>query len=273
MQKIYGIVGHPVSQSLSPAMHNAAIKELGLEAEYKLIDIDPTDPEELANFCYELDMNNIGGFSVTMPFKEEVMGYMDHYDPLCKMIGAANTVLNEDGKLIGYNTDATGAMQALQETTGLAHKKALVMGAGGTARAIIYSLKEFEVEVYIFNRNMNKAEELADQWDLETIETKDIPKAEFDLIINATPVGMLPETEASLLHAEDIPATAVVMDVIVNPIETQLLKEAKKAGATTISGERMLLFQAADQFKIWFGKEAPLEVMEKALYEGLKKRK
>ena len=272
MNKIYGIVGHPVSQSLSPAMHNAAIKELGLDAEYKLIDIDPADPEELANFCYETDLNNISGFSVTMPFKEEIMAFMDHYDPLCKMVGAANTVLNEDSKLIGYNTDATGAMQALQETTSLAHKKALVMGAGGTARAIIYSLKEFGVEVFIFNRTMDKAEELADQWDLETIEFRDIPKADFDLIINTTPVGMLPETEASLLHAEQIPATAVVMDVIVNPIETQLLKEAKKATATTISGERMLLFQAADQFKIWFNQEAPLEVMEKALYEELKNR-
>ena len=273
MAKIYGIVGHPVNKSLSPAMHNAAIKHLGLDAEYKLFDIDPSDTENLANFCYETDLNNIGGFSVTMPYKMAIMAYMDHYDPLAKIVGSVNTVVSEENKLIGYNTDAMGATQALRKKTDLIGKKALVMGAGGAARAIIYSLKEFGVDVHLFNRTMEKAEELADLWDLETIEYRMIPKADFDIIINATPVGSMPNTGESLLHSDQIPSHAVVMDIITNPLETQLLKEAKKAGATPISGERMLLWQAVNQFRLFFDKEPPVEVMEKALYEELKKRK
>ena len=272
MRNVYGIIGHPVAKSLSPAMHNAGIKHLKLDAEYKLFDIDPNDSDALANFCYETDLNNIGGFSVTMPHKQAIMAYMDHYDPLAKIVGSVNTVVNEESKLIGYNTDAMGAMTALREKTNLIGKKALVMGAGGAARAIAYSLKEFGVEVYIFNRTMEKAEALAEAFDLETIEFRLIPKADFDIIINATPVGSFPNTEESLLHSEQIPSHSVVMDIVTNPIETQLLKEAKKAGAQTISGERMLLHQAVGQFELWFNKKPPVEVMEKALYEELKKR-
>ena len=272
MKKIYGIVGHPVTHSLSPAMHNAAIKHLGLDAEYRLIDIDPEDPEELANFCYETDLNNIGGFSVTMPYKLEVMCYMDHFDQLAKIIKSVNTVVNEDSKLIGYNTDAMGSIAAIKEKTSIKGKKVLVLGAGGAARAIAYSLKEFGADVYIFNRTEKKAEELADEFDMEAVPYRMINKVQPDIIVNTTPIGSMPNTEESLLHAEQITPGSVVMDIVTNPIETQLLKEAKKAGAGTISGERMLLYQAADQFKLFFGKEAPLKVMEKALYKELGKR-
>ncbi len=271
--KVYGIVGHPVGKSLSPAMHNAAIKHLGLDAEYRLFDIDPSDPENLANFCYETDLNNIGGFSVTMPYKLDIMQYMDNYDLAAKLVGSVNTVVNEDSMLNGYNTDVMGAMAALREKTNLIDKKALVMGAGGAARAIAYGLKEFRAEVYIFNRTMKKAEEIAKEFEVETIDFRMIPKADFDIIINATPIGSLPDAESSLLHSTEIPSHAVVMDIITNPTETQLLKEAKKAGAQTVSGERMLFHQAVGQFGLWFGKDAPVEVMEKALYEELEKRK
>ncbi len=273
MKKTFGIVGHPVRQSLSPAMHNAAIKHLGLDAEYRLIDIDPKDSEELANFCYESDLNNIGGFSVTMPYKLEIMGYMDHYDPLAKVVGSVNTVVNEDSKLIGYNTDAMGAIQALREKTNLIAKKVLVMGAGGAARAIAYSLKDFQSDIYIYNRTIEKAEELAKEFEIEAIDHGKIAVADFDIIINATPVGMPPNTQESLLHAEQIPSHAVVMDIITNPLDTQLLKEAKKAGAQTISGERMLLHQAVEQFRLFFDQEPPVEVMEEALYDELKRRR
>jgi shikimate dehydrogenase len=273
MKKIYGIVGHPVTHSLSPAMHNAGIEHYGIEAEYKRFDIEPKDNEGLANFCYETDLNNIGGFSVTIPYKLDIMAYMDEYDPLAKIIGSVNTVVNENSKLLGYNTDSMGAMQAIREKAQVNRKKALVMGMGGAARAIAYSLKQYGADVHLFNRTMKKAEEFADEFDLETIEYRMIQKANFDLIINATPVGSMPNTEESLLHAEHIPSKAVVMDIITNPIETQLLKEAQKAGAQTISGERMLLHQAADQFKLFFDMEPPLEVMENALYKELNKRK
>jgi len=268
--KIYGIVGHPVAHSLSPVMHNAAFKAEGIDAEYKVFDIDPEDPENLANFCYETDLNNIAGFSVTIPYKQTIMQYMDNYDPLAKTIGAVNTVANENSNLNGYNTDTTGAIQALREKTDINGKKVLVMGAGGAARAISYGLKEFGADVYIFNRTKEKADALADEFDLETIDYLQIPQAKFDIIINATSVGMSPNTDECLLHAKQIPKGCVVMDIVTSPMETRLLKEAKKAGAETITGERMLLHQACGQFEIWFGKPAPIEVMEKALYENLK---
>ncbi len=272
MKKVYGTIGHPVKNSLSPIMHNAAIQHEGIEAEYKLFDINPEDPDELANFCYETDLNHIAGLSVTMPYKQVITAYMDEYDPIAKMVGAVNTVINEDSKLTGYNTDAMGAMTALREKTDIKAKKALVMGMGGAARAIAYSLKEFGADVYIFNRTTEKAEEFADEFDMEWIEFTQIQKAQFDLIINATPVGSFPNTTKSLLHADQISSHAVVMDIITNPLETQLLKEAKKAMAQTISGERMLLHQAALQFNLFFNKTPPVEVMEKALYEALDKR-
>jgi shikimate dehydrogenase len=269
MKKIFGVIGHPVAQSLSPAMHQAAYKFNKIDAEYKLFDIDPEDPENLANFCHETDINNIAGFSVTMPYKQEIMRYMEDYDPLAKIVNSVNTVVNEDSKLIGYNTDTTGAMQALQEKTKLPDKKVLIMGAGGAARAIAYGLKEFGSDVYVFNRTKEKAKVLADEFELDMIDFLQIPKANFDIIINATSVGMSPNTEESLLYADQIPKNSVVMDIVTNPMETQLLKEAKKAGAETITGERMLLHQACGQFEIWFGKSAPIEAMEAALYKNL----
>ncbi len=272
MKKIFGIVGHPVKQSLSPAMHNAAFKSEGIDAEYKIFDIDPSDEENLANFCYETDLNNIAGFSVTMPYKQEIMKYMEEYDLLARTVGSVNTVENVDSKLNGYNTDATGAIQALQEKTTINKEKILILGAGGAARAIGYSLKEFGADVYIFNRTKSKSIELAKEFDLETIEFTQIADADFDIIINTTPVGMLPDSGSSLLHAEQMKGVKVVMDIITHPLETQLLKEAKKAGAETITGARMLLHQACGQFEIWFGKSAPIEVMETALYEELRNK-
>lgn len=267
--KIYGIVGHPVEDSLSPAIHQAAFKEAGIDARYELFDVNPDDPDELANFCYESDVNEVAGFSVTMPFKQQMMDYMDNYDPLAKKLGSVNTVKNEDSNLSGYNTDTAGAMQALQEKTKLPEKKALVLGAGGAARAIVYGLKEFGAEVYVFNRTAEKSEALAKEFEVASIDFLDIAREGFDIIVNATPVGSFPQIEQSLLSREQIKKGAVVMDIITNPLETQLLKEAEVAGAQTISGERMLLHQAAGQFELWFDKPAPFEVMEGALYKNL----
>ena len=272
MKKIFGVVGHPVEHSLSPAMHNAAYKAMKIDAEYRRFDIDPENWENLANFCYESDLKGIAGFSVTMPFKERIMEYLDNIDVLAKEISSVNTVQNEKSNLNGFNTDATGAIKALREKTELKDKKALVLGAGGAARAIIYALKEFGARVFIYNRTPDKAKELAKHFAVGAIALCDIKKVGFDIIVNSTPVGMFPNVNESLLKADQIKKGAVVMDIITHPIQTRLLKEAKKAGAETISGERMLLHQAADQFVIWFNKPAPYEAMEKALYAELSKR-
>ena len=272
MKKVYGILGHPVEHSLSPAMHNAAFRAKGIDAEYRRFDIDPENPEALANFCYETDLNHIDGFSVTMPYKEAIMHYLDNIQVLAREVSSVNTVRNEASNLNGYNTDTTGAIKALQEKTDIKGKKALVLGAGGAARAIIYALRESGVQVFIFNRTIQKAEALAEKFKVETIEFRQIKEVDFDIIVHCTPIGMSPQIEQSLLTAEQIKKGSVVMDIITHPIETQLLREAKKAGAETVSGERMLLHQAAGQFEIWFDQPAPFDVMEKALYEALKNR-
>lgn len=272
MTKIYGIIGHPVKNSLSPVMHNAAFKAGKIDAEYKIFDLDPNDPEALANFCYDSELNQIEGFGVTTPYKEAVLDYLDFYDPLSKKLGVLNTVKNEESNLNGYNTEATGALQALQEKIKISRKKALVLGAGGTARAIIYGLQEFGAEVYVWNRTLATARNVAQEFEVDLVDFRDIEKMEFDIIINATPVGSAPNLEESLLRAEQIKSSAVVMDLVANPLGTQFLKEARKAGAQVISGERMLLHEASGQFEIWFNKPAPFEVMEKALYKEIKLR-
>jgi shikimate dehydrogenase len=273
MKKIFGIVGHPVIHSLSPPMYIGAFRAAGIEAEYALFDIDPRDPEELANFCYENELNGVSGFSVTMPYKQAVMAYMDHYDPIAKAVGCVNTVQCEGGMLNGYNTDAAGAIQALKEEMEIPGSRVLVLGAGGASRAVIYALKNYGADVHVWNRDAEKAEKSADEFDVNTIEYRLINKmAGFDCIINATPVGSEPNANESLIHAEQIRPGTVVMDIITCPRVTQLLKEAVKAGARPVEGVRMLLFQAAGQFEIWFGKPAPLEIMEKALYAELEKK-
>jgi len=265
MKKVYGIISHPTDHLLSPALFRAAFKHLKMEAEFKVFDINPDDPEALANFTYETDLNQIAGFAVGAPFEESIMTYMDHYDPLAKIAGSVNTVVNEDSKLIGYNTLSLGALQALQEKTTLPGKKALVMGMGHAGRAIAYSLKEFGVDVFVFDRITEKAEEVAKAFDLMTIDYRDIEKEDFDMLINTTRVGSFPNSEEFLLHEEQIFSHAVVMDLVVHPLKTQLLKVAEKAGAKTVSGDRVLLHTTARQFELWFGLEAPREAMEEQL--------
>lgn len=279
LKKVYGIVGYPVTHSLSPVIHNAALKAAGIDAEYRVFDIAPESPEDLANFFYEAELNSIGGCSVTMPYKQTVMAYMDSYDPLAKAIGSVNTVkIEPDPKtgapvLTGYNTDATGFIKALNEKIHPAGKRALVLGAGGAARAVVYSLRQYEAEVFIFNRTPDPATALAKEFEAETIDYRRITKdAVFDIIINTTPIGGEPAPNESLLFAHQISPKSVVMDLVTRPQKTQLLKEAEKAEASTISGERMLLHQAAGQFEIWFAKPAPIDAMEKALAAALKKR-
>ncbi|MBN1258462.1 shikimate dehydrogenase [Candidatus Peregrinibacteria bacterium] len=276
VKKIYGIVGHPVAQSLSPAINNAAFRAAGIGAEYKFFDIDPRDIEGLANFCYETDLNHIAGFTVTMPYKQAVMTYMDHYDPLARMVGSVNTVLNEKSKLIGYNTDARGALEALREkTTAVEGKKTLVLGAGGAGMAILYALREAGANLYVCDKTKEQTEKAAKDLNIKPfVNAHEAAKAGFEIIVNATPVGMIgPRENETLLKAEEIPPGCIVMDIVNAPLETKLIREAKKAGAVTITGERMLLFLSAAQFEIWTKKEAPLEAMEKAMYEALSKRK
>jgi len=272
MRKVYGLVGHPTVGLITPHLHQAAIRSKDLETEYRLFDVDPNDEEALANFCYETDLNYLAGFGVTHPHKKSVMDYLDYFDPLAKIVGAANTVLNERSQLIGHNTEAMGAMNALREATDIIGKKALVLGAGIAARAIAYGLREFQADVFVFNRTFEKVEQMTKEFKVEAIDYDKIPEEEFDIIVNATPVGSKLYPNETLLTSDQIHPSAVVMDLSIEPLSTRLIAEAQKAGAKTVTGERMLLHSTADQFRLFFNAEPPLEAMEQALYSALEQR-
>lgn len=271
MIKHYGIIGRSPEVPLFFAMHQAAFKAEKVEAEYQIFDIDPLDPEALANFCYESDLNQIEAFSVSPHYQASIMDYLDHYDPLAKKVGFATTIRNQASNLEGYNTTVTAILKALQEKTKLIGKKALILGAGDVAAAAVYGLKEYAVEVYLWNRTPQKAEALASEFEIETIEFREIPQAQFDLIINTTPVGNAKHLDQSLLTAEQIKPGAIVLDLNFSPLPTRLLKEAARAEAQSIGGDRVLLHQAAGEFEIWFEKTAPVEAMEEALKQHILK--
>ena len=200
------------------------------------------------------------GVSVTMPYKEEVVRYLDNTDSYTGKIGACNTIVRaQDGKLYGFNTDTAGIIRPLQQRIFLEQAKILVLGSGGAARAAVFALKERAAEVYILARTATQAQKLARQAKARTVRRADLKKLAFDVIINATPVGMGNPKE-SPLQAHEIKAR-YVFDMVYDPVETKLLKLAKAAGAETISGIEMFVQQAARQFEIWTGKPAPQDEM------------
>jgi 3-dehydroquinate dehydratase/shikimate dehydrogenase len=273
--EIYGIVGNPVAQSLSPFMHNAAYKIHNLNAVYIPFEVKNLD-EFIKRFIrketQEIELN-FKGFSVTIPHKQTIIKHLDSIDETTKKIGAVNTVKIVDGKLYGYNTDAQGFIEPLKNSYGdLREAKVAILGAGGVARASIYSLKKEGAEVVIFARDLVKAKSLASEFQ---VELKEFPKTKtnfnnFDILVNTTPLGMKGkfENETPLLAAQ-IKDVKLVYDLVYNPFETRLLKEAKSVGVPTIGGLAMLAAQGAAQFKIWTGKDAPMKEMSRVALRKL----
>ncbi len=268
--RLYGIIGDPVEHSLSPVMHNAAFRALGMNAVYLAFCVKSA--EQAADSIRSL---NIDGVSVTIPHKEALIPFLDEIDRFASEIGAVNTVRNEAGRLIGTNTDWIGAVKALEEKTALGGKRAVVLGAGGSARAVVYGLSERGARVHVANRTIEKAERLAREFSC-SFSGLDDEKALFgDILINTTSVGMA----SGGSPGDEIPVEpdvtgrfSVVMDIVYSPLETRLLKEAGARGARVIDGLRMLLHQALAQFQFWTGTKAPKEVMEEALYSAYKER-
>jgi len=202
----------------------------------------------------------IHGLSITMPYKESIVSHLDNTDTHTTKIGACNTVVRaQDGKLYGFNTDTAGVVRPLQQRLELAQAKILVLGAGGAARAAVYGLKERGAEVYILNRSAGPAQKLARSARARLIKRADLKKLAFDVIVNATPVGM-GNTRESPLNENEIKAR-YVFDMIYDPPETRLMKMAQTAGAQVIPGIEMFVHQAARQFEIWTGKPAPVDEM------------
>ncbi|MFW5965230.1 MAG: shikimate dehydrogenase [Halodesulfurarchaeum sp.] len=264
---VYGLLGNPVEHSVSPALHGAAYEALGIDAAYVTFE---TDRDRVGTAIEGAAALGVSGLNVTIPFKESVL---EHVEPteLASRIGAVNTVDFGTDPPIGYNTDQVGARRALERhDVDLPNRRAVLLGAGGAARAIGHMLIENGATVTVLNRTVERAEALgaelgASAGPLSEIEDR---LAEADLLINATSVGM--ESSTSPVPADVLQGHLTVMDAVYTPIETRLLEDATAAGAETIDGAWMLLYQGVEAFEIWTGRSAPVEEMNDALREALR---
>ncbi len=262
---ICGIIGYPVDYSLSPAMHNAAYATLGLNFAYLAF-----PAKEIISAIRGIRALSIRGVSVTLPHKKDAIRFVDKAETLARKIGAINTIVNDNTKLTGYNTDCEGAVRAMEEVMPLYRKSAIVLGAGGAANAIVHGLAKKGMYVLIISRNEDEARVLAKRTKTGYGSVADLAEIRYtDFLINATSVGMKPLQEKSLVPATLLHKNLTVFDIVYAPKETQLLKDAKTAGCKIIFGYKMLLYQAVRQFELFTGKKAPLAVMEKALLKGL----
>lgn len=265
--EIYGVIGNPVAHTRSPLMHNAALAALNRKGVYLPLEVD-----DVAAFVHDflhpetkkLDWN-LQGLSVTIPHKLAVVPLLDSIDPTAKTIGAVNTIVVNGNELHGYNTDVIGAMKPLEELVDVRGARIAVIGAGGSARAICYGLSERGADLTIYARNIRKAQSLAEEFKTKTA-LLDSFAGEADVVINCTPIGMHGHSEGqSPLKAEHLHGVKLVYDLIYTPEETALLRDAKAAGCQTLGGLAMLVGQAAEQFRLWTGSEAPVDVMWTAL--------
>jgi len=265
---VYGVIGNPVAHSASPAIMNAAFAKMGLDAVY--LPIRVADVKSFVRSFMEIPLE---GCSVTIPHKTDIMACLDAVDPLGRRIGAVNTVVREaDGTLTGCNTDLEGALSALEEALAgkpLAGSRALVLGAGGVARAIVFGLVDRGADVLIANRTASRAEALAADAGAAWCPLGEAPAKHFDILVNCTSVGMYPDEDASPIDADCIREGVVVFDTVYNPPETRLLAGARSRGARVVSGLEMFLRQAEKQIEHWTGLAAPRDVMEEALRRKL----
>lgn len=279
--KRYGILANPAGHSLSPAMHNAAFKSLHMQAQYEVFEIAE---EDLGKFIKSARNQGIEGLSVSLPFKEKVVQYLDKVDKNAARIGAVNTIVNREGFLHGFNTDYIAATKALfldQKAVDVDKKMlAVVIGAGGAARAICYGLMKLGMDVIVANRTRQKADAIAIEFAeifrksaIHSSGINSIPKG--DILINTASIW----TKEPSIRIDSLPYFCkpefvrefrLVMDICYRPLETPLIRAAKRMGIEYVTGDKMLLYQALDQFEIWTGRKAPVEVMREALENGLK---
>jgi len=265
--KICLIIGDPVEHSLSPAMHNAGYEALGIDNQFVFLGAK-VKVEDVETAVQAMRKMGIHGLTCTIPHKVVVMKYLDKIDETARKIGAVNTVLNQNGKLIGFNTDWQGVVIPLEKVTKLPGKKVMVVGAGGAARAIVYGLLKRGAKVTIFNRTKEKAVNLAKEFNCLSGDLNNQEEIkDFDIIVNTTSVGMKPLENETSISTEFITEKQIVFDIVYVPFETKLLKEAKKRGAKIIHGIEMLLHQGTAQFEIYTGHKAPEKAMRKALLQ------
>jgi len=256
--QVYCILGNPVRHSKSPTIHNACFQQHNINAVYLAFEID-----EISKAITALRTLNVQGASITIPFKESIMDYLDWIDDEALKIGAVNTVINKDGKLLGYNTDHKAAIVPLKPFA-IKNKKVCIIGAGGAAQAIAYGIHKEKGDLVIINRNKDRGEKLALKYNGDFILQDDSDKINIinaDIIINTTPIGMSPDIEGPAFPSTLLNPRMVVMDIVYTPVKTKLLSEARKKGCKTIDGLSMFLHQAMAQFELWTGITPDIEIM------------
>ncbi|MFP4658437.1 MAG: shikimate dehydrogenase [Desulfonatronovibrionaceae bacterium] len=253
---IYGITGYPLGHSLSPALHNHWFAECG--SQNKVYCTWPVKNEDLDYFIRSVRLLSISGASVTIPHKEAVIPFLDEISPTARQIGAVNTLYWRKGRLAGDNTDVTGFTLPLLSLKKDLHS-ALVLGAGGAARAVVHGLKKLGIKTVLSNKTASKAEALAREMKAETVAWEKRHSVRTDLLVNTTPLGMYGENRDRSPWEADMTGVQAVYDIIYNPVDTPLTKQATQEGKTIIPGLEMFVAQAAEQFRIWTGLEMDRE--------------
>ena len=265
--RVYGVVGNPIRHSLSPLMLNTAFHRETVNAVYL-----PLQTSKLADLLTVIREVPLAGLSVTMPLKQEVLKHLENMDPISAQVGACNTIVRaHDGKLYGFNTDVGGIVRPLEKRLSLAGTKVLVLGAGGAARAAVFGLVNKGAEVLILNRTPQTAQKLAREAKAKTIRRELVAKTNFDVIVNATAVGMHGVKPQHILEPKEINAR-FVFDLVYNPVETPLLRMARQKGIAVVTGVEMFVQQGARQFEIWTGKRAPEEEMLRVVVHALRQQ-
>lgn len=271
-----GLIGYPLGHSLSPKIHTAALKACELQGNYSLFPIHLDDKQGLKDLLNRICTKQIHGLNVTIPHKQNVIEFMDVLTPTAKTIGAVNTIYLRGDKLIGDNTDAPGFISDLKKFIGKRESKienrksAIVLGAGGSARAVVYALLNDAWKVTITSRRIEQAKELASSFTNHELQITDnisnIELSNIELIVNTTPVGMTPNINVSPLAENlSLPSNVLIYDLVYNPRETKLVKDARSQGLSATTGLGMLIEQAALAFEIWTGHNPPREILWKAV--------
>jgi shikimate dehydrogenase len=265
---LYGIIGKPVRHSLSPVIHNNAFKRIGWNAVYLAFEVS-----NLREALAGVRALGIRGASITLPYKTDVIPFLSEVRGAAARINAVNTIVHEEGRLIGYNTDASGAVEALEQRVDLSGKKVWLLGAGGTSRAIGYGLKQTGCDLTILNRSTEKGKGLAEELGCAFRPLSTLKEPEADVLINATSVGMFPSDGESPAPKTCLDRGMTVMDIVYWPLKTRLLREAEERGCRTIDGLEMLARQGAGQLEIWTGTKPEVGQIREDLLRTLNGKK
>lgn len=257
---VFCVIGNPVAHSMSPVMHNRAFSHTGYDGVYLAFEV--TDIRSAVSGMRAL---GIKGASVTIPHKRAVMDFLDDVADTARRIGAVNTIVHQSGKLLGMNTDCTGAVRAVSAHTALKGKNVMILGAGGAARAVGFGISAEGGEVRIANRSIDKGQALARELDCAFCPLAEVQQYPYDILINTTAVGMTPRADQSPVTPEALKPGLIVMDIVYTPLRTKLLAMAEEAGCIAIDGVKMFVHQGAAQFELWTGLTAPLNVMEETV--------